>query len=247
MCGEGARTRTQRINPFIILLADTIRAQRSVYYNEIIRPAAVPRCGGVITPPMDRSTLMKRTLVIAALALIFAAGQSVQAQYRNEGVSWGITAGAARGNNFGDDRWGMQYRGFIQVDMVPSVLALQGGLGYAELWAPGIYSASTGIIDLRLMVTPFTFQNMLPYAYGGVAASKCLNVSGSDYLPMIPFGAGLQTMLSRGTMLDLAAGFNYSLSDDLDGRTRTLAGLNPVTNQRQDGFYGFTVGLMFAF
>lgn len=240
-------THSQRINPFIILLADYIHAPEEVYYIEIIRPAVLPRCGKVNTPPMHRSTLMKRILVVAALALILAVGQSVQAQYRNEGVSWGITAGAARGNNFNDDRWGMQYRGFIQIDMVPSILAVQGGLGYAELWAPGIYTASTGIIDVRLLVTPFTFPNMLPYAYAGVAASKCLNISGTDYLPMVPFGAGIQTMLTRGTMLDLAAGFNYSLSDDLDGRTRTLAGLNPVTNQRQDGFYGFTIGLMFAF
>jgi hypothetical protein len=190
---------------------------------------------------------MKRSLLSILLAVLFVAGHTVQAQYKNEPFSWGLSAGAVQGNNFSSDRWGMQYRAFVQFEVLPSILTGQAGLGLATLWAPGIYSAQTGIADVRLLVTPFTMQNMHPYMYVGAAVSKCLNVSGTDYLPMFPFGLGIQTMLTRGTLLDLSAGFNLSLSDDLDGRTRSLANLNPVTNQRQDGFYGFTVGLVFAF
>lgn len=190
---------------------------------------------------------MKQMTCWSILFLLLVAGTPGFAQYKSDAVLWGLTAGGAHGNNFGGDRWGMQYRGFIQVDLLPSIIAGQAGLGYAAIWAPGIYSAETGILDVRILVTPFTLQNMYPYVYGGVAISKCLSTSGSDYLPMIPFGVGIQAMLSPGTVLDLTGGFNLSLSDDLDGRTRSLASLNPITNQRQDGFYGFTVGLAFSF
>lgn len=190
---------------------------------------------------------MNRSVVFTCCAILFAMGNQSSAQYNNTGVLWGISAGAARGSNFGDDRWGMQYRAFLQFDVVPSILAIQPGLGYASLWTPGVYSAETGIADARLLITPFTMQNLHPYAYGGVAVSKCLNNSGTDYLPMVNVGLGIQTMISRGSFIDLSAGFNLSLSDDLDGRTRSLANLNQITNERQDGFYGFTVGLAFAF
>jgi hypothetical protein len=190
---------------------------------------------------------MKRFAVVTCLALLFAIGNQSQAQFNNAGVLWGLSAGAAHGNNFNDDRWGMQYRVHIQFEVIPSILAIQPGLGYASLWAPGIYSAQTGIADVRFLVTPFTLQNLHPYAYAGAAISKCLNIGGTDYLPMVPLGLGVRTMISRGTYLDLTGGFNLSLSDDLDGRTRSLANVNPITNERQDGFYGFTVGLSFAF
>jgi hypothetical protein len=181
--------------------------------------------------------------------MLLAIGNYSQAQYNspNAGVLWGISVGGAHGNNFGNDRWGMQYRAHIQFELIPSILAIQPGLGHASLWAPGIYSAQTGIADVRLLVTPFTLQNLQPYAYGGVAISKCLNIGGTDYLPMLPFGMGFQMMISRGTFLDLTGGFNLSISDDLDGRTRSIANLNPITNERQDGFYGFTAGLSFGF
>lgn len=181
------------------------------------------------------------------LALLLAVGNYSQAQFRSADVIWGITAGASHGSNASADRWGMQYRAFIQFEVIPSILAIQPGLGYASLWAPNKYSVETGIIDARLLVTPFTLQNLHPYAYGGAAVTKCLNISGTDYLPMVNLGLGVQTMISRGSFIDLTAGFNLSLSDDLDGRTRSLTNLNQITNERQDGFYGFTVGLAFAF
>lgn len=47
-------------------------------------------------------------------------------------------------------------------------------------------------------------------------------------------------------MLDINGGYNLSLSDKLDGRVRTNTDLNALTNQKQDGFFGFTLGLAFT-
>lgn len=191
---------------------------------------------------------MKRIIAFTLLMVTFGLfNNNVQAQqFKNPDFVWGVTTGAVHGSNVNGDRWGMQYRAFLQMEVISPMLVGQIGLGYASLLAPRVYTAETGIADFRLHLSPFVIQNLNPYLYAGAALTKSLNVNNSDYLPMVLFGAGLQTKIARGAMLDLTGGFNLSISDDFDGRTRSAANLNPITNERQDGFYGFTLGLAFA-
>ncbi len=189
---------------------------------------------------------MKHFVVFAFLLATFGFFNQVQAQYKNPDVAWGLSIGAAHGSNIGGDKWGMQYRANLQMNLFSPMFLGQFGLGYAELYAPNVYNAQTGIVDVRLLFSPFTLPNLNPYLYGGAAITKRLNTSGSDFLPMVAIGAGIQTRLASGTILNLDGGYNLSLSDDFDGRDRSNATLNAFTNQKQDGFYGFTVGLAFA-
>jgi len=189
---------------------------------------------------------MKRIVVFTLLIASFSMFNQVQAQYRNPDLAWGLSVGAAHGSNVSGDRWGMQYRGFFQYNIVSSMLLGQFILGYAELSAANVYSANTGLVEARLLFSPFTLSNLNPYIYGGGGLTKNLNTSGSDYLPMVMIGAGVQTRIAATTVLNLDGGYNLSLSDDFDGRNRTLANLNTFTNQRQDGYYGFTVGVAFT-
>lgn len=188
---------------------------------------------------------MKRFIVLTLLVASIGIYGHAQTQYRNPDIAWGLSAGGAHGSNISGDSWVMQYRAFLQVDLLSPVLMGQFGLGYAGIQAPGVYSAQTGMADLRLLLTPFTLSNLNPYLYGGFAISKRMNTSNSDYLPMIPFGAGIQTAISRGILLTIDGGYNLSLSDEFDGIDRTT-GTNVLTNQKQDGFYGFTIGLAFT-
>jgi outer membrane protein OmpA-like peptidoglycan-associated protein len=82
--------------------------------------------------------------------------------------------------------------------------------------------------------------------YGGFGVTKDVATSGSDFLPMIPMGIGIQTRLGSQMLLELSAGYNLSLSDKLDGRVRTDSDLNSLTNKKHDGYWGFLVGLMFT-
>jgi outer membrane protein OmpA-like peptidoglycan-associated protein len=100
--------------------------------------------------------------------------------------------------------------------------------------------------DLRLLFTPFSLPNLNPYLYAGIGVSKNLDMSGSGYLGMIPFGAGIQTGISRGVILSINGGYNLSLSDNMDGQSRSTTSLNPLTNSKKDGFYGFSAGLAFS-
>ncbi len=192
---------------------------------------------------------MKRTIVISLIVMLFGLTEQMTAQYssfHNPDVAWGLSAGGVHGSNISGDSWMFQYRAYLQVNIVSPVLMAQVGVGYADLKATNVYHAQTGTADLRLLLSPFVLSNLNPYLYAGAGVSKCLNTSGSDYLPMVPVGVGLQTEVSKGMLLNFDAGFNFSLSDELDGRTRSNANLNPLTNQKQDGFYGFTVGIVFA-
>jgi outer membrane protein OmpA-like peptidoglycan-associated protein len=189
---------------------------------------------------------MKRFIVLTMLVVACGVFSHVQAQFKSSEFAWGISLGGAQGNNDGGDRWVMQYRGFLQHDVVPSWLIGQVGLGFAELAAPGKYSAATGMVDARLLFTPFSLPNVNPYLYAGLGFSKNLDKSGTDYLAMIPIGLGMQTSLSSGIILSINGGYNLSLSDQMDGRVRSNTDLNPLTNGKQDGFYGFSAGLAFT-
>ena len=189
---------------------------------------------------------MKRFILCTLLAVAFGVYDHVQAQFKNTELSWGLSAGGAHGSNRGGDAWVMQYRGFLQYELISPMLIGQLGAGYTHLRAPDVYSAETGIADLRLLFSPFSLSNLKPYLYGGFGVSKALNSSGTDYLPMVPFGAGIQTRISTQLLLTISGGYNLSLSDKLDGRERTNTDLNGLTNKKQDGFYGFSMGLAFT-
>jgi outer membrane protein OmpA-like peptidoglycan-associated protein len=189
---------------------------------------------------------MKRFIALTILLAAFGVFSSVQAQFTTSEFAWGLSLGGAQGNNDGGDTWGMQYRGFLQHDLIPSLLIGQVGVGYTDLYAPGKYSAATGMADVRLLFTPFSLPNLNPYIYGGFGVSKNLDKSGTGYLAMIPIGVGMQTGISRGVILSINGGYNLSLSDQMDGRVRSNTDLNSITNGKQDGFYGFSAGLAFT-
>jgi outer membrane protein OmpA-like peptidoglycan-associated protein len=193
---------------------------------------------------------MKRFILCTLLVIAFGVYDQVQAQFETVVHAWGFSVGGAHGANTGSDQWVLQGRGFLQHELIFPMLSFQLGVGYANLSATGAppkgYTASTAMADFRLLYTPFSLLNFNPYIYGGFGVTKQLNSGGTDFLPMVPFGLGAQTRISPSTLLNFNAGYNLSLSDKLDGRARTNTDLNALTNQKQDGFYGFTIGLAFT-
>jgi outer membrane protein OmpA-like peptidoglycan-associated protein len=188
---------------------------------------------------------MKRFIVYTLLIAAFGVNSRVQAQdaqFKSAKWAWGLSGGGAVGSNSESDKWVLQYRGFLQYNLIPKLLG-QIGLGYTTLWAPSVYTAETAIIDLQLLFSPFSFPNLNPYVYGGLGVSKSFTGSGNSFLGMVPFGAGLQTKITSGLLLQFSGGYNLSLSDKLDKRAR-VNDLNGLTGGKQDGFYGFTLGLV---
>ncbi len=166
--------------------------------------------------------------------------------FKNPSQGLGIAVGGAMGDNSNSDKWVAQYRGFLQYQMMAPSLLGQLGVGYTRLDAPGVYSAETAMIENRFLFIPFSLEKLNPFLYAGFGVSKAVDRSGSSFLPMIPIGLGFQTRVHSQMILEVSGGYALSLRDKLDGRERSESNLNRLTNEKQDGFYGFVIGLMFT-
>jgi outer membrane protein OmpA-like peptidoglycan-associated protein len=187
---------------------------------------------------------MKRFILCTLLVVAFGIYSHVQAQFKVARQAWGFSLGGALGDNAGNDKWGIQGRGFYQYEFVPALFG-QIGIGYDDLTAPSVYNTGLLTADFRLHVIPFALANVNPYIYGGYGLSKSLNITNADILSFIPFGIGAQTLISSGLLLQVSGGYNLSLSDKLDGRVRTTDN-NFLTGGKNDGWYVFSIGLAFT-
>ena len=189
---------------------------------------------------------MKRFILFSMLSLMLFASKQIYAQFENPNVGFGAAVGGAYGDNSSADKWVIQGRGFFQYKLISPILLGQLGVGYTKLNAPGVYSAATIMADNRLLFIPFSLEKLNPFIYGGFGVSKNVDVSGSDFLPMVPFGVGFQTRLGSQMLLEVSGGYHLSLSDKLDGHIRTDSNLNTITNKKHDGYSGILIGLMFT-
>jgi hypothetical protein len=149
-----------------------------------------------------RSYHMKRFILFALLVVTFGVYNDVQAQF-NSNLGWGISLGGAQGTNRPGDDWGLQFRGYLQSELISPMLKGQLGVGYVQLSAhtvtppgqlSGGYATDVILADLRLLFSPFTLSDFDPYVYAGFGISRT-NIN-NDLLAMIPFGVGVQTEIS---------------------------------------------------
>jgi outer membrane protein OmpA-like peptidoglycan-associated protein len=188
---------------------------------------------------------MKQYIVYGIAVALFCLSISAQAQFKNPKSGWGLAAGGAHGTNVESDEWVLQFRGHFQQEIIPHRLMGQLGLGYVGLVGSSVYSAYTGMLDVRALYTPFSMSDLNPYLYGGFGVAKVMK-NNSSILPFIPLGVGAQTKITNGVLLDINGGYTVVLSDNLDGIARSNNNTNSLTNGKHDGFYGFTIGLMFS-
>jgi outer membrane protein OmpA-like peptidoglycan-associated protein len=192
---------------------------------------------------------MKRFILCTLLVVAFGVYSHVQAQFKEVSrQAWGFSLGGALGDNAGNDKWGIQGRGFFQYEFVPALFG-QIGIGYDDLTGHGVYYSNVLTADFRLHVIPFALENVNPYIYGGFGLSKTLNITSSDVLSFIPFGIGAQTSISSGLLLQVSGGYNLSLSNKLaiaEGNGQPVPVSNFLTNGKNDGWYVFSIGLAFT-
>jgi len=189
---------------------------------------------------------MKHKIIFLILVMSLFGYNLVHAQFDNPAVGFGAAVGGAYGDNSNADKWVLQYRGYFQYKLISPYILGQLSVGYTQLNAPGVYNTETAMADMRLLFIPFSLEKLNPFLYGGYGVSKDVSTSGSDFLPMIPMGIGIQTRLGSQVILELSGGYNLSLSDKLDGLQRSGTDLNSLTNKKHDGYFGFLVGLMFT-
>jgi len=175
-------------------------------------------------------------LSILLLLFVFLTSSSVYSQFKDFGLKGGIQInGVMPATEFEDDNGlalsSYLLRGFLRFEL-SDLFNAELGAGYGMLqgddYNNSTYETTIIPIDIRLVMTPFNWESMNPYIYAGFGAlnfnvSK-LPVSVTPQLPVkkdgwtgvIPFGIGTEIKLSDQVLLDISAGLNYSLTENLN-------------------------------
>jgi len=191
----------------------------------------------------ERIMSKKSVLIILLLWL----GLSIaNAAYISPGWNYGYELGVARGDNQGsNENFAPIVRGHVQLQILP-FLYLRGGLGYTHLSAKGSltqYDTNSLLGDYRFIVKPFE-KKWSPFIFAGSGMQIDMNNKILDFIPMYPFGIGVQTPIKKGMLLELTGAYNLTNTNTLDGGLTNSAN-NWLSGKKQDAFYSITAGLTY--
>ncbi len=202
------------------------------------------------------------TKIALLLTLVFVC-TNVNAQFKDFGIKGGFQINGVTPATEFEDNNGLTLksyllRGFLRFELSESFNA-EVGAGYGNLrgddfnyitmkQGTGEYSTSIIPIDARLLFTPWNLENWNPYIYAGVGVLHYnvgtkpnvvspLPVEDNGWTAIFPFGVGTEIKLSDELLLDLSAGVNYSLTENLN--FYKIVSLN-------DGYFNIGAGLTFA-
>ena len=184
---------------------------------------------------------MKLFTIFALLTLVLFS-TNIDAQFKGFGLKGGFQInGVMPATEFEDDN-GMSMssyllRGLLRYELSDYFNA-EIGIGYGNLRGDdfnyatmsrglGEYSTTIVPIDLRLLLTPFDLDSFNPYFYAGFGASyynvntkpitvSPLVVESSGWTGVFPVGIGTEIKISDETLLDISAGVNLMLTENLN-------------------------------
>jgi outer membrane protein OmpA-like peptidoglycan-associated protein len=132
-------------------------------------------------------------------------------------------------------------RAFLRYGLVDHVQA-DFGIGITEV-GNDFYKTTLIPFDLRLMLSPFTSDDINPYFYGGIGLvhfdQKNYPVSPSPapklygWTGFAPAGIGVQLKMNNNLLFETSAGYNYTFTDDLDA----------VRADGNDAYWNFLIGV----
>lgn len=205
---------------------------------------------------------MKQCSLLCILALLFALSTTGTAQFKDIGIGGGIGFGAVFGqtDDLSDRDSRFLARAFMRFGFTSSV---QGelGVGLGRLVGTnrvgnyeGDQSGSSAVtqlvpIDVRILISPFSFNNWNPYLYGGagvihydmeeIPTNRDLSVKTKGWVGYAPAGVGVQIRLDDYSALEFSGGFNYAFNDNLN----TITASSQAQATGKDAYWNFLAGL----
>lgn len=166
------------------------------------------------------------------------------AQFSAPGLGGGVGIGATLGHTDfkSNEQVGSIGRAFLRLGFVNHFqLELGGAVGVI---ANDEYRTDIKPIDLRLLISPFSMESVNPYIYGGFGymrydlesypVDRTPDAKLNGWMGFIPAGLGFQFALVDNIALELTAGYNLTLEDNLDAMVR---------GSDKDGFFTATFGV----
>jgi len=151
---------------------------------------------------------------------------------------------------------------FIRFELGTESLEAELGGGYGSLSGVDFNNNEwkTTIIpfDFRLILSPFNTKGWNPYFFGGVGylnydvQTKPVSISpvgggelrDNDWSVFVPFGLGIEFALSETVLLDVAAGYTQTFTDNLNYYNNIDA--YPGTSTTNDGYFSAGLGITFV-
>ncbi len=168
------------------------------------------------------------SLLLLGLILVAPA----RAQYTDQGLGAGIGFGQTFGwTETPDKKAKFMVRAFMRNGLTSNTQwEIGAGLGRVQ---GADYLTQIVPIDLRLLLSPFSFTDWNPYIYAGfgalhfdmeqLPAAPTPGIKEEGWTGVAPGGLGVQVHMSDNVSFEASGGVNYTLYDDLNGINNTFA------------------------
>ncbi len=179
---------------------------------------------------------------IILFMLVLSLTGSSPAQFQDQGLGGGIGFGGTFGQTETRDRLAkFLARGFLRQTLVNHVQGeLSAGLGTV---AGAEYRTQIIPIDVRLVLSPFSYESWNPFLYGGAGVlhynletlppTPTPGEKTKGWTGYAPLGVGVQFMTSDNIALEASGGYNYLFNDNL----------NAIKFESNDAYWSFSIGL----
>jgi hypothetical protein len=214
---------------------------------------------------------MKQCSALCTLLLICALAIPAQAQFRDIGIGGGVGFGGIIGqtDDISDRDGRFMARAFLRIPVVNGVqFELGAGLGrmvgtnragndskgnpYEGDQKGSVALTQLVPLDLRLMLSPFSFEGWNPFLYVGggvirydmeeVPDNADPTVKTKGWSGYAPGGIGFQFRLDDHTALEFSGGYNYVFDDKIN----TITNNSQVNAAKKDAYWSAIAGLTVA-
>jgi outer membrane protein OmpA-like peptidoglycan-associated protein/opacity protein-like surface antigen len=213
---------------------------------------------------------MKKLIYILVLIGLSGISQTLQAQFNDYSTKFGFQInGLLPDTEFDKDlrpdgadfKFSYLGRLFMRFELGTEILETELGAGYGTLSGVDFTNSEwkTTIIplDIRLIFNPLETEGWNPYGFAGIGymnykvETKPVSLSPitgdelteNDWSLFIPAGLGMEIVLSENMLLDIAGGYTYTLTDNLNYYNNIDAYEETTVN---DGYFSFGLGLTFV-
>ncbi len=207
---------------------------------------------------------MKHLYTLCTTLLLCALALPVRGQFKDIGLGGGIGFGGIVGqtDDLSDKDSRFLARAFLRYGIVNGVQAeLGAGLGRMvgtnRATGEGNHDGSKALaqlvpIDVRLVLSPFSFTSWNPFIYAGIGAvhynmedtpgNADPAVKTNGWSLYAPGGLGLQFAIDDHTAFEISGGYNYAFNDKIN----TITANSQPNATKKDAYWTALVGLTVA-
>lgn len=214
---------------------------------------------------------MKKIIYMLALIGLFGIIHPLQAQFNDYNTKFGFQFnGLLPDTEFDKDlrpdgadiKFSYLGRLFMRFELGTEILETELGAGYGTLsgvdFTNNEWKTTIIPLDIRLIFNPLETEGWNPYGFAGIGymnykvETKPVSLSPitgddlqeNDWSLFIPAGLGIEIVLSENMLLDIAGGYTYTFTDNLNYYNNKDAYSGETTVD--DGYFSFGLGLTFV-